>query len=215
MQRTDIVLNRDTARESGLVVIEPSSHQYKVILQDDEFAIIQFQSLYSFEEYISGFGIVAISKPTEEKWVVLQATPRDDLRGVYYTFPSTSVIVEATRLGISQVNNHLKKFWSVDDLSQTARYRAENAPAYRNVSIGLEKAAAIRKHPPVMSSRMLHINEMYRQKKNAQSLLSAINRTQIAHQKEKGPTQSRPISWLFKGGNPQRRNAGLRPTTHS
>ncbi len=205
-----MVLNRDTARENGLVVLEPASRQYAAILKDDEFAVIQFQSLDSFDGYTTGFGIVAISKPTEEKWVILQATPHDDLEGIYYTFPSTSVIVEACKLGISQVNKHLRKFWSFDDLMQTESFQSVSMEAEAS-----DKAMSVRENAPVETGRMLQMRESYRRQKSAESLLSAIARTQSISKEKNSKSEERPISWLFKDASIASKNAGFRTSLSS
>lgn len=212
MQWTDNVLNRDMARENGLVVLEPVSQYYKAVLKDDEFAVIQFQSLNSFDGYAGGFGIVAISKPTEEKWVILQATPHDDLKGLYYTFPSTSVIVEATRIGISQVNKHLRKFWSFDDLMQTESFKVETTQRSSDTEIAVTKKAvkepSFRKKPPAEQT-INRIRESYRQQKSAESLLSAINKTHAAGHKQGSTSRPQNISWLFKDATFSNKPAGL------
>lgn len=129
------VLARTEARQKGYFVIEPGPETNKITLHEESFGLIELQSLAEFDGYsATRFGIVAISKPTGELRVVLEATPCRDDAGTYYAFSSKGVMAEAIQRGLSWVNEHLAEAYGVNPTEHPERFSLSIKKEQRSIA---------------------------------------------------------------------------------
>ncbi|MEM8483932.1 MAG: hypothetical protein AAF564_00205 [Bacteroidota bacterium] len=194
-------LDRDTARQNGMVVIVPEKGDHSILLLNDVFATVELRSLSKLGGHGFGYGIVATVRATGHYKLVLEASSHNDDAGFFFVFPSKTIVAEAVTQGKRWVYHYLEKQYGVDPHTEPiqcklAVRRHEKATLDRFVQwLYTEQGIRFYKQAePEEAQRFLPANVVQHQltadflgvdhdawmKEKAQVFLGAVNREQPA-----------------------------------
>ncbi len=111
-------LDRNTARQNGMVVVVPKKDDHSVLLLNDVFATVELRSLSTLGGHGFGYGIVATARATGHYNLVLEASSHNDDEGFFFVFPSKTIVTEAVNQGKRWVYHHLEKQYGVDPYTE-------------------------------------------------------------------------------------------------
>ncbi len=123
MHLKNTVLDRKSARNQGMVVIEAGLDNKTICLDCSEFATVELKDLALVEDAMFGYGIVATAKSTKKQHVVLEATAHNDADGYFFVFASETIVAEAVKVGRHWVLGHLKEYFGIDPKLAPERFK--------------------------------------------------------------------------------------------